>query len=96
MSHTFRSKDHTNHKSGDEISYSFVHDAGLTSGGAVTILAFNESKLVEEGNHGMKFAEKIGEITIHKDALVSFVASMVRNAKEAQLGDMNEMGVFGL
>lgn len=95
MSHTFRSKNHTNHKGGDEISYSFVHDPDLTSGGAVTILAFNESKL-EDAGHGMKHAAKIGEITIHKDALVAFVASMVRNARIDQLNDMNDMGVFGL
>ena len=95
MSHTFRSKDHTACATGDEISYSFVHDQGLTSGGYVDILVFNESKFVQS-THDMKLPARIGELKVHKDALVAFVAAMVRDAKAEQIEELNDMGAFGL
>ena len=95
MSHTHRSTDHTDPKSGNEISYSFVHDAGLASGGKVKILAFNESKFVEN-THGMKLPMPLGELEVHKDALISFVASLVCAARVARLEEMNDLQVLGL
>lgn len=93
MSHTFRSKDNTDSK-GQEISYSFVYDSGLTGGGMVSILAFNESVDVP-GPAGL-VPKRLGELEVHKDALIAFVASMVRGAKVAQIEDTNDMGAFGL
>ena len=95
MNNAHLSKDHTDPKSGDEISYSFVHDAGLASGGKVKILAFNESKFVES-THGMKHSMPLGELEVHKDALISFVASLVRRAKASQLKELNDLQVLGL
>lgn len=94
MSHVFVSKDHTDLNDHGERSYSFVHDAGLTSGGYVSILAFNEGVLVD-GPAG-KIPKKLGELKVHKDALTAFVASMVRDARIDQLESMNDMGAFGL
>lgn len=94
MSHVYRSTDHTDPKAGDELSYSFVHDAGLTSGGKVRILAFNESKLVD-GPAG-KVPWEMGQLEVHKDALISFVAKLVRDAKTAQIAELNDLQVLGL
>jgi hypothetical protein len=94
MSHTFESIGHTLLRTGDEASYTFVHDQGLTSGGTVKILAWNDS-VDEPGPAGLA-PKKLGEVEVHKDALIAFVAHLVRGAKVAQAEGQGDMQVLGL
>jgi hypothetical protein len=94
VSHAFQSKDHTDLKSKDEISYSFVYDAGLTSGGSVTVIRWNESKLVD-GPAG-KIPLEEGRMVVHKDALIAFVAHLVRGQRISQIEGMNDLQALGV
>ena len=62
----------------------------------VTIIAFNESKREPGPASVDAFPTEIGKIQVHKDALIAFVASLVRGAKVSQIKSTNDMQVFGL
>jgi hypothetical protein len=91
----FRSTEHMA-ANGDAISYSFCRDSGITAGGEVVILAFNETvrKPGPATDDGMP--TKIGELRIHKDALIAFMASMVRESKADQLKQLGDLQALGL
>ena len=89
----FRSLEHTA-ENGDDLSYSFCRNSGLSAGGHVVILVFNETVRVPSATGGS--ATKVGEVKVHKDALIAFMASMVREAKADQLKQLGDLQALGL
>jgi hypothetical protein len=94
VSHAFQSKGH-NGPNGEEFDYSFVYDSGLSTGGMVKILVFSATE-TEEATGGMQLPKKLAEGEVHKNALVEFLAHLVRIERVVQIEGQNDMEVLGL
>lgn len=96
MSQVIVSRDHApgpKEPQDHEVDYSFVYDGNLSSGGQVRIVRF-----LCKGPRGKpeRTQEETGSLLVDKDALIHFVASLVRGKKIARLKDQNDLTVLGL
>ena len=92
MSRAFQSKGHNGPK-GVELDYSFCYDSGLSTGGMVKILVFSSTETEEGQDH---LPKKLGEFEVNKDALVAFMAHLVRIEKVVQAESAGDLKVLGL